>query len=188
MSTSEFEKNYTAMRRDAVAMAQRVVGNRDDAEDVVGNAVLKAVRSLHTFQDGADFRSWFARCVYNAANDWYRQRRPAGYIPTVAMEDYCKYHRGESIRNDMNEVQVPDPRPCDMDGPVMAGRIRVIAERVIADLPDERHRALATGVMLNGERVIDMARALGYKPVTANGIIFRVRAQMREALTPLIGN
>ncbi|WP_029903190.1 RNA polymerase sigma factor [Prevotella sp. 10(H)] len=51
----------------AVTIAFRVCGNRQDAEDIVQNAFVKAFHNLHSFRLDSKFSTWFYRIVYNQA-------------------------------------------------------------------------------------------------------------------------
>jgi len=63
-SFSYFVDTYQDM---AVTIAYRVCGNRQDAEDIVQNAFVKAFHNLHTFRNTSKFSTWFYRIVYNTA-------------------------------------------------------------------------------------------------------------------------
>lgn len=60
--------------RMAFTIAYRIVGNREDAEEVVQDAFLKMYRSLAAFQGESKFSSWFYRIVYRTAIDSIRGR------------------------------------------------------------------------------------------------------------------
>ena len=61
--------------RDAILrLTQRILRNREDAEDVVQTAFLDALRHLHDFQGRSRFSSWLTRIALNAA--FMRLRRP----------------------------------------------------------------------------------------------------------------
>jgi RNA polymerase sigma-70 factor, ECF subfamily len=80
---TEEEKNLLACARagDAVAfgslvmphrdamlrLTQRILRNREDAEDAVQTALLDALRHLDTFQGRSRFSSWLTRIALNAA-------------------------------------------------------------------------------------------------------------------------
>lgn len=51
----------------AVTIAYRICENRQDAEDIVQNAYIKAFHNLHTFRSDSKFSTWFYRIVYNTA-------------------------------------------------------------------------------------------------------------------------
>lgn len=51
----------------AVTIAYRICGNKQDAEDIVQNAFVKAFHNLHTFRNTGKFSTWFYRIIYNTA-------------------------------------------------------------------------------------------------------------------------
>lgn len=51
----------------AITIAYRVCGNKQDAEDIVQNAFVKAFHNLETFRSDSKFSTWFYRIVYNTA-------------------------------------------------------------------------------------------------------------------------
>lgn len=51
----------------AITIAYRVCGNRQDAEDIVQNAFVKAFHNLHSFRSDSKFSTWFYRIVHNTA-------------------------------------------------------------------------------------------------------------------------
>src|SRR5918996_1972151 len=61
------------MRR-AFSIAYRIVEQREDAEDVVQDAFIRALERLDTLQRGRPFRPWFYRIVVNQALNLRRGR------------------------------------------------------------------------------------------------------------------
>ena len=53
----------------------RIVRDRDEAEDVVQEALLKVCRSLTRFEGRAAFSTWLHRIVVNAALDRLRRHQ-----------------------------------------------------------------------------------------------------------------
>jgi RNA polymerase sigma factor (sigma-70 family) len=80
---------------DAYALARWVLGNRADAEDVVQDACLRALRGISGFS-GANGRAWTLAIVRNAAYDWLRKNRPAAI---VQVDDLEKVERLQSRDN-----------------------------------------------------------------------------------------
>src|SRR5215469_13452725 len=70
-------------------LACRVLGGREDAQDVVQNCLLRAVRNLQQFNNGGAFRSWLARILVNEAIDLLRKRRrrPQFSVRRVSSDD-----------------------------------------------------------------------------------------------------
>ena len=86
----------------------RIVGDSDDAEDVMQEAFLKAFTKLHTYRKEVSFGAWLKRIVINKALDFLRLKKEqlsledAGEIGE--MEDETTdtgdaEYRAEEIRN-----------------------------------------------------------------------------------------
>jgi RNA polymerase sigma-70 factor, ECF subfamily len=70
-------------------LACRVLGGREDAQDVVQNCLLRAVRNLQQFNNNGAFRSWLARILVNEAISLLRKRRSSRRfsVARVSSED-----------------------------------------------------------------------------------------------------
>lgn len=65
--TSAFAYFVDTYQDMAITIAYRICENRQDAEDIVQNAFVKAFHNLHTFRADSKFSTWFYRIVYNTA-------------------------------------------------------------------------------------------------------------------------
>ena len=59
----------------AFNISLRIVGNREDAEEVAQDSFVKAFRSLGSFRGSARFPTWLFRIVYNSSVSHYRKRK-----------------------------------------------------------------------------------------------------------------
>src|SRR5580658_2937933 len=62
-----FEKLIKPHVNALLRVTQRMLRNREDAEDTVQTTLLKAWRSLNTFQGRSQFSSWLNRIAINSA-------------------------------------------------------------------------------------------------------------------------
>jgi RNA polymerase sigma-70 factor (ECF subfamily) len=69
-NTPTFEEVIVPHLGAAVRLARRLMRNRHDAEDVVQEASLRALRSFRTFT-GGNGRAWFLKIVRNTCWQWY---------------------------------------------------------------------------------------------------------------------
>src|SRR5262245_26113538 len=70
------EQLHAAHHRQALGLAFRMVGNLDDAEDVVQDAFLAAWRTLDTYDaDRGCTRAWMLTLVRSRALDLLRKRQ-----------------------------------------------------------------------------------------------------------------
>lgn len=73
---TDFEGLLGEVLQRAYGTALRLAGNREDAEDLVQEAALRAFRGFATFQPGTNFRAWFFRILVNCFYGSCRRRRP----------------------------------------------------------------------------------------------------------------
>jgi RNA polymerase sigma-70 factor (ECF subfamily) len=79
----------------AYNLARWLVRNEHDAEDVVQEAVLKALRFFAGFR-GGDARGWLLTIVRNACYTWLRKRRPADLADSLDEERHGREDGGPS--------------------------------------------------------------------------------------------
>ena len=71
--------------RSVFRLAYRMIGNQDDADDVVQETFLRAYRQLSTFGGRCAFSSWVYRIAANCALDLIRSRRSSEPEMVVAL-------------------------------------------------------------------------------------------------------
>lgn len=52
----------------------RIVGNRQDAEDITQDIMLKLFSKLGSFEGRSSFKTWLVRVTRNACKDWLKKR------------------------------------------------------------------------------------------------------------------
>ncbi len=65
---------FERVRPRAMAVALKILRNRDDAEDAVQDAFVKVWRSLDRFEGRSSFSTWIHRIVMNASLDLLRRQ------------------------------------------------------------------------------------------------------------------
>ncbi len=70
-----FAELWTRHSNTAFKMAYRITGNRDDAEDAIQDAWMKAYMHLNTFDGRAKFSTWLTRIAMNSALMILRRKR-----------------------------------------------------------------------------------------------------------------
>jgi RNA polymerase sigma-70 factor (ECF subfamily) len=68
----------------AFTVAYRILGSREDAEEVAQDAFMSAFRALGNFNRESKFTTWFYRIVFNAAVAHKRKHR----VATEQIEDF----------------------------------------------------------------------------------------------------
>jgi RNA polymerase sigma-70 factor (ECF subfamily) len=75
-----FEEVVRGTYRQVYTQALRIVGDRQEAEDVAQEAYLRVFRGLAGFRGDAQFETWLYRIVANAALTHLRRRRRFGEL------------------------------------------------------------------------------------------------------------
>ena len=83
--------------------AYRLLGNKEDAEDAVQDAVLAALKHLHQFRGEAQFSTWLTAIVINCARMQVRRRPRQFHVP-------IDLRMGEDLDYSLADVLV-DSRP-----------------------------------------------------------------------------
>lgn len=68
-------------REQLVWMAQRMTDNREDAEDIVQEALLRAFKNLLQFRGASQMSTWLCVIVQNVGREWRRKQKGKIYVP-----------------------------------------------------------------------------------------------------------
>lgn len=66
----------------------RLVGDRQQAEDLAQDAFVKAYRALPRLPKDANVRAWLYRIATNTALDWLRRRRLISWLPLFERDSH----------------------------------------------------------------------------------------------------
>ena len=95
----DFE-SLTRQHKDSVYRQMiRACGNREDAEDVLVEALLKAYRHLHQLRDAAAFRAWLTQIAKRVC---WRLKERAALLPLMQLSTLDEQGR---------EIPGPEPTP-----------------------------------------------------------------------------
>ena len=82
----------------------RMVYNRDDAEDLVEEAFIKAFRSLKKFETGRPFYAWICRIAVNNAINYLRKEKRAQVQPLEFVEHQLAAKKGDPVKMTAQKV------------------------------------------------------------------------------------
>lgn len=166
-----FEPLVSDCEKNAYNLALRMLGSREDAEDVVQEAFLKAYRSLSDFRLDSRFSVWLYRIVSNLCLDLLRRRGRRNEQPLAVEDD-----EGEE-----KELELPDERyePAAL---LERSLTREAVRRGLDALPPE-HRQILLLRELEGLSYEEIGAALSLEPGTVKSRIFRARRRLCAFLT-----
>ena len=111
--TAAFASLVMPHRDGILRLAQRILHNREDAEDAVQTAFLDALRHLDAFQGRSRFSSWLTRIALNAAFMRLRtgrRKNEASLDEMVERETVARFEVVEGRRNPEQECSLKETR------------------------------------------------------------------------------
>lgn len=153
------------MRR-AFAIAYRVLGHREDAEDLVQDAFLTALERITSFDLTRPFGPWFFRIVVNRGLNARKAR---------------SIRRTEPVPADTLEANEPSPA-VHYD----RTEIRERFQAALAGL-SQRQRMIIELADIDGLSGVEIAAMLGVSQGTVRWHLHMARHTLRKALAPLRG-
>lgn len=156
------------------SVALRLTRNRTAAEELVQEAMLRAWRSFHTFQQGTNIRAWLYRILVNAHHDSYRKRmREPEEIPQDEITDFYLYNKAREAMA-LGEEGNPELQVLER---IMDAEVR----ESLDSLPLPFRTAVAL-VDLEGFSYNEAAEIMGVPVGTVMSRLFRGRRLLQRAL------
>lgn len=160
----------------AHSIAMGVIGNREDAEDIVQDAFLKAYRNLSSFRGQSSFYTWFYRIVFNLAIDLSRKR----------------YRRSESSLGDDNAIDALNLQSSEDSGNLLGhvptpdqvlhrGDVAANIRKALENLSPE-HRAVIILREIEGLSYSEISDVVGCSKGTVMSRLHHARKRLQRAL------
>ena len=146
-------------------LAFSLVGNAADAEDVVQETFLGALRGIRAFRERSSVKTWLSRILVKQAARHHRSRSKRA---TVQLDDLC-----EASTTVLRAPQAaPSTAELDTRTDVLAALETLSAE----------HRQVVVLRELQGMSYQEMAEVLGIPRGTVESRLFRARQELKERL------
>ncbi len=166
-----FEKLVHRYDRNVFRIAQHITQNREDAEDVVQDAFLKAFQNLGQFQGQSKFYTWLVRITVNEALMRLRRRRPERMV-----------FIDEDVKTDEDSIprEIADwsPNPEQIYN---QAELKEILTKTIQGLPSG-FRTVFVLRDVEGLSTEETADALNLSVPAVKSRLLRARLQLRERL------
>ena len=159
----EFELRLSECGPLAFRVAQGVLRNVADAEDVAQEALLRAYRKFHELRQPAKFRSWIVRISFRLALDRWRSRKRREIRETTWSQPI-----GGAALPSTEEV-------------VRSNEFQVRLERALDELP-EKLRLVVILAAIHGHTLEEVSYLLGIPMGTVKSRLFFARKQLAEKL------
>jgi RNA polymerase sigma-70 factor, ECF subfamily len=167
-----FEQLVTRYDRKLLRIAQHVTHNREDSQDAVQEAFLKAFQNLSRFREDAQFSTWLFRITVNQSLMKLRKQRA---IREVSLdEDFL-------ADGDMLPMEVTDwsPNPEQLYSASELRQILIMALRELRPIL----RTVFVLRDIEGLSTAQTAEVLNLTYAAAKARLWRARLRLRERLT-----
>jgi RNA polymerase sigma-70 factor (ECF subfamily) len=156
-------------------LARRIVGNDEDARDVLQDALLSAFRSLNRFQGDARLGTWLHRIVVNTAlmKLRTRRRRPEESIEPLLPAFQADGHFVEQFSHWKEGVE--------------AGLSQAETRTIVRNLIDRLPESFRTVLLLRDIEGLDTEETARVLETTPNAVkirLHRARQALRTLLAP----
>jgi RNA polymerase sigma-70 factor (ECF subfamily) len=166
-----FEELVRRYDRNVFRIAQHITQNREDAEDVVQDAFLKAYENLPQFQMQSKFYTWLVRIAVNEALMKLRRRRPERM---VSLDEEVRTEEDSMPR----EIADWSPNP---EQQYNQAELKDILGKTIQGLPPG-FRTVFVLRDVEGLSTEETAEALNLSIPAVKSRLLRARLQLRERL------
>ena len=182
LKTKELSQFKTLIRRyqnRVYSAAYRILGNAEEAEEVVQDTFVKVHQNLEKFKDQANFASWLFRISHNLCMDMMRikQRRKQGFHLISFDPQASEDELGPTKIGDLPDEM---PNPAQLLDSEEQGQ--VIADS-ITKLPDYQRTVLVLHD-LEGFSYQEIAEITGASIGTVRSRLHYGRLKLRELLEP----
>lgn len=161
-----FEQLAEMNQRRMYALAYRLVGNSEDAMDVVQEALVRLYKSIKNFEGQSSFWTWTYRVVTNLCLDEMRKRKNRQAVSLDALE----------------EDGMPQPKALERPDDMLVQKERYDAVmQLMEQLPEDLRVALMLRDV-QGLAYEEIAGVLAINLGTVKSRISRAREKMRERL------
>ncbi len=158
-------------------LALKILNDPQDAEDILQDTFLKAMRALPTFEGRSSLSTWIYRIATNEALMLLRKRKHGN-----SSLDDVKYDESEEGER---ELQIID-WCCLPERELISGEARKFLDKAIESLPDLLKLVFILRD-IEGLSIRETAEALNLTEVTVKTRLLRARLFLRDKLSTYYG-
>lgn len=158
-----FRELVALYRNKAFGLCFSMVGNVEDAKDILQEAFIKAYKNMGRFRKDSSFYTWFYRIVINTARDYLRKKK----------------HQESRLEQEISDLSL---NPAKL---VLTDELRQLLDGAIGRL-GEKQRLSFIMKHINGMKINEIAQALHCRPATVKVHLFRAVRKLQKKLAPYL--
>jgi len=147
------------------SIAMKVLGNREDAEEIAQESFIKAYKSLHTFKGKAKFSTWLYRITYNKCISEVRKKKQ--YFMST------------------DEIQIKDEaEEMKLDGIPEENRAKYI-QAALKKLPEDEYTMILM-YYFEDQSIDEVSAVTGLSPANTKVKLHRARKKLYTILNDML--
>jgi len=170
--TAAYNALVVRYQRQVYNLAYRMLGNAEDAGDLVQETFLRAYGALASFRQDASFLTWLYKIASNLCIDQLRSRKAKGALSL-------------DVEREEGREPAADARQCAPEDAAIRDAVQEVVQRAILNLP-EKYRVVVVMRHLQDMSVEEIARALDLPTGTVKTHLFRAREMLRGRLRSVL--
>ncbi len=175
-----FEALVGKYQRKMLNLAYRMIGDYDEACEVVQDAFLSAYRSIKKFRGEARFSTWLYSIVVNLSKNKMKQRKTRGIREVYSMDSPPQTEEGSK------RMDPPDPGPSALEQ-MEEKEIETRVQECINGL-DSEYREVLVLRDIQGFSYEEIRDILKIPDGTVKSRLFRARDAIKECLKKVLGD
>ena len=162
--------------RRIMALALQMLGNREDAQDVVQEVFLKVFQKIHQFEHRSEFFTWLYRIAVNYIISYRKKRRRDAHRSLDA-----------GIEREDGFPQLPVDNQARTDAPLLGSELSAQIESGLDDL-SLMQRTVFVLRFFQEFKIKEIAHIIGSSEGTVKNYLFRSTQKMKKRLKPYLKN
>ncbi|MEA5405078.1 RNA polymerase sigma factor [Arcicella sp. DC2W] len=151
----------------AFTVAYKIVGTREDAEEVSQDAFMQAFNALPSFNQEAKFTTWFYRIVFNAALMFKRKKN--------------------IVAEDISISEAAQQAPADTSDDLKVNEQKKYIQKALNQLSAD-DVTMITLFYLKEQSLEEIAQIVGISAETVKVKLCRARKRLAEEMKRILGN
>lgn len=175
-----FELLVKKYQKKAFNIAYRMIGDYEDACEIVQDAFVSAYRNIRKFEERARFSTWFYTIVVNYSKNRIKQLKTQGYHEGLSIDD--------PVDTDDSEIKVEPPS----NEPSVLERLerKELQEKVqgCIDSLDNEFRDVIVLRDIQGFSYEEISDIMKIAEGTVKSRLFRAREALKDCLMKVMGD
>jgi len=171
-NTSAYNGLVMRYQRQVYNLAYRMLGNAEDAGDLVQETFLRAYGALASFRQDASFLTWLYKIASNLCIDQLRSRKARSALSLDVELEEGREPAADSRNSSPEELAIRDS-------------VQDVVQRAIVNLP-EKYRVVVVMRHLQDMSVEEIANVLDMPTGTVKTHLFRAREMLRGRLRSVL--